>query len=248
MKNLLFTSLTVFMSLLYGISSGAEEVPRGFQAHLVPQAEAVLASQYAGRIIKIPVKNGDSFKKGNILVSFDCRILRSERKKAKAELQISEATFKSNEQLLEYQSISNLEVDIARAEVLKSKAQLGIVEAQIGFCTIKAPYSGRVVKVAVHSHESVKIGDELMEIVDSKAPEIQLFVPSNLITKVQPGTTFQIKVHETGKQYPATLVRIGGKIDPMSQTIDAYGTFQGKAPELIPGMSGTATFSGINQN
>ena len=45
-------------------------------------------------------------------------------------------------------------------------------------------------------------------------------------------------LNETNKSYQAEITRLGGKVDPVSQTIKVYGRIIDKAAELLPGMSG----------
>jgi hypothetical protein len=47
-----------------------------------------------------------------------------------------------------------------------------------------------------------------------------------------------------GRSYSAHVVRIGAKIDALSQTAVIAGEIDGRKLELLPGMSGWATFGG----
>jgi hypothetical protein len=51
---------------------------------------------------------------------------------------------------------------------------------------------------------------------------------------------FQLHVDETGSSYPAKITRIGGRVDPVSQSIKVVGEITADAPELTAGMSGRA--------
>ena len=57
------------------------------------------------------------------------------------------------------------------------------------------------------------------------------------------GKHFQVILDETNKSYEAEIVRLGGKVDPVSQTIKVYGRFVNKSAELLPGMSGAVELS-----
>ena len=48
-----------------------------------------------------------------------------------------------------------------------------------------------------------------------------------------------MRIDETGKTYPAKVLRIGAKVDPVSQSVKLAAAINGKFPELIAGMSGT---------
>ena len=45
------------------------------------------------------------------------------------------------------------------------------------------------------------------------------------------------------KTYPARVTRLGGRVDPVSQSIKVIGEITGDAPDLRAGMSGRATMT-----
>jgi multidrug efflux pump subunit AcrA (membrane-fusion protein) len=51
-----------------------------------------------------------------------------------------------------------------------------------------------------------------------------------------------VQIAEVGKSYPARIARIGARVDPITQTVDLTAELTRGAPELLPGMSGWATF------
>ena len=237
------TYFFLFLCLLI-TGNGFAEAKRDFiQAHLIPLQEATISSQFNGKITSIYVKNGDSFKKNKVLVRFDCSILESQLRKSDAVLQKAEDIYESNLEMNEYKSISNVELKISHSELEVAKAEAGIVKTQLKYCRITAPYAGKVVKLLAHTHESGEVGGPLLEIIKTGTPEIRLFVPSNWLKKIIPGVLFTVAVHETEKEYSAVITRVGGRINPVSQTIEVYGKFQQNNPELLPGMSGHVRFT-----
>jgi multidrug efflux pump subunit AcrA (membrane-fusion protein) len=62
--------------------------------------------------------------------------------------------------------------------------------------------------------------------------------PSKSLPELSLGRHFQVTLNETNKAYQAEITRLGGKVDPVSQTIKVYGRIVDKNAELLPGMSG----------
>lgn len=209
---------------------------------LVPQAEATMSSQMAGKITKLPFKSGSRFKKGEVLVKLDCAIHLAQLERAEAELAKAEATYRSNIMLLEMRSTSKLDVKISEADVKSAKADIGIVNATLKYCVVKAPFDGLVIKSHIHPHESVTEGQKLLDIVNMKTPEIQAFVPSLWIRWLKSDTPFTVTIEETSKTYPAKVARLVGKVDAVSQTIEIHGMFLKSHEDLLSGMSGIAIF------
>jgi hypothetical protein len=82
----------------------------------------------------------------------------------------------------------------------------------------------------------------LLDILDNRNLEVELIAPSRWLSWLKAGYGFQIRVEETDKTYPAKVTRLGGRVDPVSQSIKVIGVISGEAPELTAGMSGRATF------
>ncbi|RSZ56616.1 efflux RND transporter periplasmic adaptor subunit [Massilia atriviolacea] len=210
---------------------------------LVPENEAVISSQIAARIVALPAALGSRIRKGEILVRFDCAEQAARLKMSESELASARETNASKQELKSYRSASELDVRLAASAVDKAQAQVNVVKAQMGYCSISAPFGGRLVRLRARAHETVAAGQPLLDLIDNSAFRFQLHVPSRWLSWLGQGAAFTIMVDETGKSYPARVRVINGRVDPASRTVELTGAVEGKHPELIAGMSGTAQFN-----
>lgn len=224
-------------------SSSQNESTPPVRALLVPVVETTLSSRMAGRITAINVREGDKFKKDQPLVKFDCEIQRSHLRKAQAKLNAAKKTHESNLQLQSYQSIGGLEVELSAADVQTASADVAIIRAELKRCQIDAPFSGRVIEMLAHPHESVSEHQPLLAILNDKELELQLYIPSWWLSWLQTGDNFTIRIDETGKSYPAKVTRLGARVDPASQSLAIAARIDGNHTELLAGMSGVARFN-----
>jgi len=204
--------------------------------------ESTLSSQMAGKIAAIPIGIGASFRKGQVLVRFDCSERRAQLDTAQAELLGARETHEAKLRLQGMGSAGELEVTLAAAAVEKAKSQVRLYDTQMTFCVVAAPYAGRVARLKAKSFESVSLGQPLIEIINTASLKAQLHVPSNWLAWLKPGTPFEIAIDETGKRYAARVRQINGRVDAISQTVELDARFDNKHGELVPGMSGTAIF------
>ncbi len=209
---------------------------------LVPENEAVISSQVAARIVALPATLGSRVRKGDTLVRFDCAEQAARLNMSEAELLSARETNTSKQELKSLRSASELDVRLAQAAVTKAQAQVSVVKAQMGYCSISAPFGGRLVKLRVRAHETVSAGQPLLDLVDNSSFRFQLHVPSRWLSWLGEGTAFNIAIDETGKSYPARVKVINGRVDPASRTVELTGSIEGKHAELIAGMSGSARF------
>ncbi len=209
---------------------------------LIPELESELSSQLSAEITSINAKEGTSFKKGINLIEFDCTLINAHLEKAKFDLEAARETHEANLQLQSFGSASQLDVALSSAMVKRAQAEVLVNETTAKKCTIKAPYSGRVVKLKATPFESVSQGDPIMEIIDDKNLLIRLLLPSKWLRWIKTGVTFTVHMDETLATYEASLTGLGAKVNPINQTIEAFGKFKLFSPDLLAGMSGTAIF------
>lgn len=210
------------------------------RAQLTPRNYTTLSSETSGRIDGIRTRVGQHFRKGDLLIQFDCVTQRAQVARAKAVATQAEKTAAINQRLANLKSISQLELDVSRAEVEKTKAELAIADAAASKCEIAAPFSGVTVEQKAQEFQYAAPGQPLLEILDDRSLEVELIAPSRGLAWLKPGYAFQVHIEEIDKTYPAEITRIGGRVDPVSQTIKVFGEIRGDAAELMAGMSGRA--------
>jgi membrane fusion protein (multidrug efflux system) len=212
------------------------------RVQVVPRRFTTLAAEIGARIEKITVREGESFKAGQPLVELDCAIMRAQLARAKTQLGVTERILAANQRLLRLNSAGSIEVETAAAEAAKAKADLEVMEATVSKCVIPAPFSGRVVEQKVRELQYVQPGQALIEILDDQDLEIEFVVPSQWLLWLKKGDAFSVDIEETGKTYPARVLKIGAKVDAVSQSIKITGEINSDNPDFLAGMSGRALF------
>ena len=208
------------------------------RAQLMPRRFTTIAAEIGAKINRLPVQEGGAFKAGQLLVGFDCSVQNAMLAKAKAELSAAQQTHASNKRLFELNSVGKLELDVSAANVSKASAEVGAQQAVLGKCTIAAPFSGRVAEQKAREQQYVQPGQPLLDIIDDSVLELEFLVPSNWLGWLRIGSGFQVEIDETRKSYPAKFIRIGARVDPVSQSVKVAAAIDGHFPELIAGMSG----------
>lgn len=208
------------------------------RAQIKARESTQISSELSGRINQLKIRDGERFSAGQVLVGFNCSLEEAQLTKAKATLEKKQKTHQVNQKLEKLKSISTLQLDVSRTEETEAQADVEVAKAILQKCTIRAPFSGKVVEVTARAHQSVRPGDPLLEIINEKDLEVEFIAPSKDLPKLKPGTTFKVSLIETGRAYDGKIIRLGGKVDPVSQTIKVYGRITGGGSDVLPGMSG----------
>lgn len=204
--------------------------------------EAWLSSDLGLPIEFLPLKEGDSFRRNDVLVRFDCGTLKAQLKAAEARLQAEVIGLKNNKQLKAHNAIGQFDVDISGAKVEQAEAERDVIAVSVQRCEIRAPFDGQVAQLGAHLHEVPERGSRFMQILDSTALEVDMILPSAWLKWLKPGTRFEIQIDELQEARPAEVARIAAAVDPVSQTVKVVGRLTGETARVQPGMSGGLTF------
>lgn len=205
--------------------------------------EARISSPMSGRIISIPFKMGQSFRRGDVLIAFDCVHQEAELASATALLEKMEKNLATKKNLSALSAVPAVEVELAAADVAQARAQVSRAKASVADCRVLAPYHGNVVKVVANHAESVGPGSPLIEIVEAGNLHVEALAPSSWLTWLATGKKFTIHVDEIGREVEAVVSAVGARVDPVSQTIPISGRIVKEVPGLRAGMSGNARFA-----
>ena len=223
-------------------SSAEQKSDSQIRVQISAQQQTVLSAEINAKLVSLPMREGDAFRAGQTLASFDCALQRAQLSKAEASADAARQTLKVNRRLAELGSISNLEVDQAAAQLKETEAEAAGVRVVLSKCAVTAPFSGRVAKVHVDPHQFIAQGKPLLDIVDMQRLEVRMIVPSKWLAWVGKGTRFTIRVDDLNREVSAVVTRLGARIDPVNQSVSLSGEVTDKVENLLPGMSGWATF------
>lgn len=208
------------------------------RAQLTPRRFTTIAAEIGAKVNRISVQEGSGFKAGQMLVSFDCSIQTAQLNKSQAELQSAQHTFKANNELLKLNAVGQLELDLSEAAVNKAQAEHSTNAALVSKCQVMAPFSGRVAEQKVREQQYVQPGQALLDIIDDSVLELEFLVPSRWLSWLRTGQSFKVYIDETRRTYPVKFIRVGARVDAVSQTVKVAAAVDGRFPELMAGMSG----------
>lgn len=224
------------------VATGEAGSSRDIRGVLHARDQAMLSSELAGRILEMPFAEGQPFKKGDVLVRFDCSAYQAQLNAAQAGVRAASEELSHNRQLAALNSVGRYEVALAEARQAEAQAQAQVYQVQVRRCGVQAPYDGQVVQRKAQPFESVASGAPLLEIVDNRSLEIRLLVPSRWLSRLKPGEHFSFTPDETGQPLQVEVKRLGARIDEASQTLLLIASVPPTAG-LVAGMSGTAQFA-----
>jgi len=131
-------------------------------------------------------------------------------------------------------------LEAARRDLAAAEAELALAERALAACTVRAPWSGCVARLAKQEHERVEPGSPLVDLIDDRALLARFLAPASLLSRLEPGRSIALRVRETGAVVRGRLVRVHPALDPASRTIEAWVETENPGGALRPGMNALA--------
>lgn len=212
-------------------------------ALLIAPIQTTLASPMFGRVSKHNASLGSSFKKGSLLISFECADRDAQVGMGEAEYASAQIAYENKLKLQGLSQAGEIEVQLAATEASRTKAQLDYFQALADQCDVRAPFSGKVSNVLVKPYQGVGQGEALLDIISTSGLKVVMNIPANWLNQVKVKDSVIISINETGESYKAILTAINSTVDSVSHTIEVEAEIIDAPTNLLPGMSGSAQFS-----
>ncbi len=221
-----------------------------------PFSTVQVKSQVQGEILSVHFKEGDDVNKGDLLFNIDPSPFRATLQQAEANL--SRDTAQSNNAQQELKRYGDLikrgiatqeQYDTAHTSVASYEAAIRADQAtidnaklQLGYCSIKAPISGRTGALLVHAGNLVKVNDVPLVVINQISPiYVSFAVPEAQlpdIKRYRAAGTLHVEAsipNDNGAPASGTITFVDNAVDPTTGTIRLKGTFPNRDHRLWPG-------------
>jgi len=213
----------------------------GAPAVVKAEKEAILSSLVSGVIAVFHFNEGEAFRIGDTLVDLDCRLYDFEADVAGARRKRAFADLSAHEKLFERGGVGALEVAAIKAEADAADAQAKAAALRVDYCTIRAPFDGRITEHVANEFEYMETGQPVLKIVSSGAPDLEIIIPAAWLAWIELGTRGRLKLEASARELPISITSIAPTIDPVSRTMRIAAKIDADAKQVLPGMSGLVT-------
>lgn len=196
---------------------------------------AQVRAEIAGIVREIAVEEGQSVKKGQLLVKIDDSEIAAQTEEAGAVFQLAELNLRRAENLAKTNNVTQADRDRAEAEFRSAKAKLSLQRSRLAKTEIRAPFDGVVGARAVSPGDYVSSQSVITAIDDLSRLKIDFEVPERFVRQVKTGTAFVVK--------PAGAPSVSGEVFFVSSAISretrssmVKGYLSQPPADLKPGM------------
>ncbi len=227
------------------IKDTTELFSHGFPGTVRASRRVVLSFKVPGRLVKLPVEEGQHVKKGDLIAQLDKRDFLNAVKVARAKYREAEQQFRRYKELYAKKQVSRADFDryLAMRDVAKGKLQ----EALNALCdtTLTAPFDGVISKRYIENYYEVRAKEPIADLQDISRIEIIVDVPELIMAAVRENSAKKVTARFEsipGKEFPLKLKEYSTEADPATQTYQiVFEMDQPEEANIFPGMTATVT-------
>jgi RND family efflux transporter MFP subunit len=202
---------------------------------VTPMASVAIKTQVDTTITDVRFRDGARVEKGDELFALDCRQIEADMKRVEAVINGAQATFEQAQRDVErYTELAarnatpivtlnnaQTQVNISKATAESNRAQLENLRVQLGFCTIRAPISGRISMANVKVGNFVRQADTspMATIVQIAPVYVSFTVPQKNLPDIRKAIAAETATVEA--IIPGEEKRANGQVTMIENTIDA---------------------------
>ncbi len=206
-------------------------------ATLNANESVLVAPEIAGRIGRLPFKEGQRVKAGDVLVELDDTILRAELEKARSDLTLAAANRDRALTLARQETGSLRARDEAVAAYESAQADFALAEARLSKSRVLAPLSGEVGLRAVSVGAYVTPGEQIVELAQTDPIKVDFRVPELALTNLRAGQTVKVTVDALpGRTFNGEVYVIDPIIDANGRAVRLRARIANPVGALRPGL------------
>ncbi len=230
------------------LGAGASAARLEYPGEISAAQHAEMAFEVPGKIIELPVMEGQEVEKGTLLARLDPRDFEAELRKVEANVAQAKSDYDRFKTLYEQgvESQATLEAKQRRYEV--TLADLETTRKAVEDTRLIAPFAGRVARKLVEDFQNVNAKEPVLILQDDSSLEIVVNLPESDLTAGRPGGTpeeasrrLDARVTVTtipDRSFPAVAKEIATTADPVTRTFQATLAFANPGDvRILPGMT-----------
>lgn len=201
---------------------------------VTPIASVAIKSRLETEIVSVHFNDGSSVKKGDLLFTLDCRQIEADMKRVQAVIDGASATLEQSLRDVErYTDLASrnatpivtlnnaqTSVNVSRATAESNRAQLENLKVQLGYCSIRAPISGRISMANVKIGNFVRPADTspLATIIQVSPVYVSFAVPQKNLPDIRQAIAAETATVEA--VIPGDARRASGTVTMIENTVD----------------------------
>jgi membrane fusion protein, multidrug efflux system len=208
--------------------------------------ESVDVTSKASNIVAaIRFNEGDTVRRGQVLVELDSAEARATLAEAEAALTDSEAQFRRSRDLYAQQALSTSQLDQIEATLKANRARVDAARARLADTVIRAGFDGRTGFRRVSVGSLISPGTVITTLDDISIIKLDFTVPETWFYALRRGLPVTASsVGLPNRKFDGKVTNIDSRVDPVTRSATVRAELTNRDHVLRPGMFMTVTLHG----
>ncbi len=177
-----------------------------------------LSTESMGRILEVPVKEGQAVKAGQVLLRMDGDILSKSLKEMQTSYELMVTLFEKQERLWKQNIGTEIQYLQAKNNKESMEKRMATLKAQLAQTVVKAPFDGVVESVLANVGEMAAPGMPVIALTGSKGMYLQADVSERYLGTFRKGDKAEIEFPTMNKKFVTTINAVGDVIKQENRT------------------------------
>lgn len=237
------------------VGAGGAGITREFPGKLSAAQTAEVAFEVSGKILELPVEEGQQVEEGAVLARLDLRDFEARRDAAVAAEQAARAEADRTRALFEADVAPQQQLDVAERNYDVLKARADTARKALEDAVLRAPFAGEVARKLVDDFANVRAKDPILILQDNSHLEILINVAESDYVRMQPGLNNAERTARArprvivsslpDREFPARIKELATTADPTTRTYAVTLAFDNPPDvNLLPGMTAKVRVGG----
>lgn len=197
--------------------------------------EVDLASEVAGKVLKVLFKEGTEVREGQVLVKLQDDDLRANLQKLELQKDLALQLEQRRKRLLDIGGVSQEEYDQALTALRTAEAELELLKVNLSKTEIKAPFSGKIGFRFIGEGSYLSPGMRIARLVRLDPIHVQFFVPEKYATRIREGQPIRFQIEGKAEAGNGTVFAKAPSIDPVTRTLEVKARAANAGRAWVPG-------------
>ena len=216
-----------------------------------PERRADLRAEVSAGVLQVLKENGDSVRRGDLLVRLDDTAIRDSLASADASARASGQAFDQAERqfqrmttlrksgMVSTQALEDAETrrNNAQSDLEAAKTRTAQARQQLQRTEARAPFDGIVSDRKVSAGDTAQIGKELVKVIDPSSMRFEGLVSADSIGSVKAGQSVFFQVNGYGeKEFAGKVRRVNPAANATTRQVEVLVDFVDKQQRLLAGL------------
>ena len=233
-------ALLVSREDVFVVSNSALTSGPSITGSVEPERRADLRAEVPAVVLAVLKENGDSVKRGDLLVRLDQTSIRDSLMSAEASMSAASQAYEQAQRQYERmaklretgvvstQQVEDVEVRRNTAQSDREAARTRVVTArqQLARTEVRAPFDGIISDRKLSAGDTAQIGKELLKVIDPSSLRFEGFVSADNVGEVRTGQHVWFKIHGFDERdFLGTVTRVNPSANSTTRQVEVLVGF-----------------------